>query len=277
MLLVVANGWGGRWGYVLPLVGIVGGLPAQQANSAAMALHHQGASSGTASAMLGAARFGVGGRGDTAGRPAAGLHTGALGGDADRHHGTGPGNLPGRPTPAALLPAEGAGNMVRCGSPSSIPIACCSSGRSASLRGQPPRSTNAHGRPPQRLTRSQLMAASTKAATPWMVGTHRGPQVAQTWEDRHREHVARFCGNPAQELGRLVGTDHEVPASPVLGWAGMPVEGVVDDAIGVSPARVLRGADRVRRHTHRPARPAPEDWCRRAPWRQAPGRSTVRW
>lgn len=61
MLLVVANGWGGWWGYVLPLVGIVGGLPAQQANSAAMALHHQGASSGTASAMLGAARFGVGG------------------------------------------------------------------------------------------------------------------------------------------------------------------------------------------------------------------------
>ncbi|SDB81899.1 MFS transporter, DHA1 family, bicyclomycin/chloramphenicol resistance protein [Raineyella antarctica] len=61
MLVVVSNGWGGWWGYVLPLVGIVGGLPAQQANSAAMALHHQGAASGTASAMLGAARFGVGG------------------------------------------------------------------------------------------------------------------------------------------------------------------------------------------------------------------------
>lgn len=61
MLVVVANGWGGWWGYVLPLVGIVGALPAQQANSAAMALHHQGAASGTASAMMGAARFGVGG------------------------------------------------------------------------------------------------------------------------------------------------------------------------------------------------------------------------
>lgn len=61
MLVVVSNGWGGWWGYVLPLVGIVGGLPAQQANSTAMALHHQGRSSGTASAMMGAARFGVGG------------------------------------------------------------------------------------------------------------------------------------------------------------------------------------------------------------------------
>lgn len=61
MLLVVANGWGGWWGYVLPLLGIVGMLPSQQANSAAMALHHQGEAAGTASAMMGAARFGVGG------------------------------------------------------------------------------------------------------------------------------------------------------------------------------------------------------------------------
>lgn len=61
MVLAVSQGWGSWWGYTLPLVGVVGGLPAQQANSAAMALHRHKDAAGTASAVLGAARYGVGG------------------------------------------------------------------------------------------------------------------------------------------------------------------------------------------------------------------------
>lgn len=59
-LLAVGFGVGGVWGFLLPMIGL-GTIPAQQANSSAIALHHHGARAGTAAAVLGAARFGVGG------------------------------------------------------------------------------------------------------------------------------------------------------------------------------------------------------------------------